>query len=394
VWSSIYTVFGPRISRTCFFPVAFLYFALPFWGLINGLLQAMTIGATRVILSLIWLPVHFHGNLVRIPEGTFAIEGGCSGLHFFVVGLALAAYYGELHRDSTRHRARLLILAGALALLANWTRVSVVITAGHLTNMQSYLVRVSHYGFGWAVFAVAMGVFFFLASRIPPDSGAATILPAPSPRAGVWPVALGVILAFVALALGPALAWAAAVRIDSKTVVQPLQLVPVRGWSPAITATTTWKPIFIGADSERLASYRRGALGVEWYTADYAYQRQGRKLLGYENSVFGAGQFTVVSQRAEAHAAHRFVELTVLSAAGEESLLWYFYDVAGHATTSGLRAALWYGMTSLTAPADSRFSAFRAPCEPDCTAARTSLGLFVEGICEDASRFGDCRRDP
>jgi exosortase len=392
VWSAIYTVFGAQMARTCFFPVVFLYFALPFWGLINGLLQAMTIGATRVILSLFQLPVDFYGNLVHIPEGTFAIEGGCSGLHFFIIGLALAAYYGELHRDSARNRTRLLLLAGALALLANWIRVSVVISAGHLTHMQSHLVRVSHYGFGWAVFAVAMALFFLLASRIPAASHAMTSRPATSPRSAVWPGALGIMLAFAALALGPALAWVAG-RVDSTAVARSLPLVPVRGWSASMPSTTSWKPIFIGADSERLAIYRRGALAIEWYTADYVFQRQGRKLLGYDNSVLGSDRYTVINQSVVRRAAHRFVELTVQDGDGAEFLLWYFYDVGGYATTSGLRAALWYGMTSLATPVGSRFLAFRTKCEPDCTAARTGLELFVQSICEDASRFDDCRRD-
>ncbi len=40
--------------------------------------------------------------------------------------------------------------------------------AGYLTDMQHYLVRVDHYYFGWALFAVAMAVFFLLARGKPP----------------------------------------------------------------------------------------------------------------------------------------------------------------------------------------------------------------------------------
>ena len=49
-----------------------------------------------------------------------------------------------------------------LSLLANWVRVYVIIEAGYLTNMQHYLVRVSHYWFGWGVFALALVGFFWL----------------------------------------------------------------------------------------------------------------------------------------------------------------------------------------------------------------------------------------
>jgi hypothetical protein len=79
LWMAIYAVCGGRIARLCLFPVGFLYFALPFWEFINGALQGLTVVATHFILHLIGLPVRFYGNLAQIPEGTFAIEGGCSG---------------------------------------------------------------------------------------------------------------------------------------------------------------------------------------------------------------------------------------------------------------------------------------------------------------------------
>jgi EpsI family protein len=394
LWMAIYAVFGRRIGRSCLFAVGFVYFALPFWGLINGALQALTIAATHLILHLIGLPVRFDGNLVVIPEGTFAIEGGCSGLHFMVVGLAIAAYYGELHRDTLRHRALLLGLAGALALLCNWIRVSVIIEAGHLTDMQSYLVRVSHYGFGWAVFAVAMTVFFLLASRLPArpthtpvDSGVA------SRDARSGPSGLALVLALPALALAPALSWVA-MRGDAAAVVAAPMPARVPGWRGPLAASSTWRPIFIGADSERLATYRQGASAIEWYTADYAFQRQGRKLLGYYNSILGNGGFTVLGQGIQADASQRFVNLQLRDQEGAQSLLWYAYRIGERTMTSGLRAQLWYGVTSLAGPVDSQIVAFRANCEPDCAAAREQLRLFVASICDTTSRFYNCRRDP
>ena len=60
----------------------------------------------------------------------------------------------------------------ALALLANWLRVYTVIEAGYLTDMHHYLVSVSHYWFGWGVFALALVAFFWLSTWLP--AGAAT----------------------------------------------------------------------------------------------------------------------------------------------------------------------------------------------------------------------------
>ncbi len=392
LWVAIYTVFGRRIARSCFFAVGFLYFALPFWGFINGALQALTITASQLFLHLIGIPARFDGNLVHIPEGTFAIEEGCSGLHFLVVGLAIAAYYGELHRDQLRHRVLLLSLAAGLALLTNWIRVSTVIAAGHLTHMQSYLVRVSHYGFGWAVFAVAMAVFFLFASRIP-TRATAVHAPPRHPEARSAHGGLALVLAFAALAWAPALAWFA-LRGDAAAVVAPPMLARVPGWVGPFFTPSRWKPVFVGADREQLAMYRRDSAAVEWYTADYAFQRQGRKLLGYSNSILGVGEFTVLDEGTVADDSRRFVDLRLQDPQGAQSVLWYVYRIGPRAMTSGLRAQLWYAISSLTEPVDSGVVALRAKCEPDCAVAEEQLRLFVQSICDAASRFGDCQRAP
>ena len=391
LWTSIYALCGRRIGQSCLFAVGFLYFALPFWGYINGALQALTIAATHIILRVIGIPVSFNGNLVQIPEGMFAIEDGCSGLHFMVVALAIAAYFGELHRDTRRHRVLLLALAAALALITNWIRVSAIVIAGHLTHMQSYLVRVSHYGFGWALFAVAMAVFFLLASRLPlraVDTPAARAIRRPEE---VGPSGLALVPALAALVLAPALSWFA-MRGDGTAVAAAPSAVSVPGWSGPVAASSTWRPIFIGADSEQFATYQRGAATVEWYTADYAFQRQGRKLLGYYNSILGEGGFTVLDQGVDS--VRRFVNLQLRDEEGAQSLLWYAYKIGERTTTSGLHAQLWYGVTSLAGPVDSQIIAFRAKCEPDCTAANQQLRLFVASICDTTSRFYNCRRDP
>lgn len=394
LWTAIYAIFGWRIGRSCMFPVGFLYFALPFWALLNDPLQILTISATRTLLLAIGLPVHFFGNLVQIPEGTFAIEDGCSGLHFLVVGLAIAAYYGALHRDRLGHRALLLGLAAALALLTNWIRVSTIVTAGHLTNMQSYLVRVSHYGFGWAVFAAAMTVFFLIASRIPLRSGDVAYLQMAAPpdeRTGASGGAL--LLVFATAALGPLFAWTAALG-DAAAVTAPPLTPRVQGWGGPVAAVNRWRPLFIGADRMLLVAYRRGSAEVEWYTADYAFQRQGKKLLGYDNSIFDPSAFAVLDAGVVAADTHRFMELRLQDATGAQSIIWYRYEIGGRQMTSGLRAQLFYGLSSLTGPVDSRIVALRVKCDPNCAAAHEQLRLFDVSICDNASRFDNCRRDP
>ncbi len=75
---------------------------------------------------LIWisgLDAQVHGNFITIAWGTFEIAKGCSGLHFFEVGLAIAALWGELDEQTPAGRIKLMALMGAMAIVCNWIRV-------------------------------------------------------------------------------------------------------------------------------------------------------------------------------------------------------------------------------------------------------------------------------
>src|SRR4029077_11079903 len=167
-WLAAAAAFGWPVARVLVFPVAFFCFALPSWAQLGNPLQEITVLAMRLLLSLTGPSAVISGDVIHIPNGSFRIEEGCSGLHFMIVGLAGAALHGEPGRDPWRTRLMELGLMAVLAVLANWVRVYTVIEAGYLTNMRSYLVSVSHYWFGWGVFAVALIAFFWLSTWFSP----------------------------------------------------------------------------------------------------------------------------------------------------------------------------------------------------------------------------------
>ena len=172
-WLAAAAAFGWPVARLLCFPVAFFCFALPSWAQLGNPLQELTVLAMRLFLSLTGPAAVISGDVIHIPNGSFRIEEGCSGLHFMIVGLAVAALHGELRRDSWKTRLMELGLMAALALLANWVRVYTIIEAGYLSNMRNYLVSVSHYWFGWGVFAVALIGFFWLTTWLTPATGPA-----------------------------------------------------------------------------------------------------------------------------------------------------------------------------------------------------------------------------
>jgi len=165
IWLAFYAVLGRSVALALAFPIGYLYFTLPAWSWFNPPMHWLSILGVALLLPLTGIPTHVEGSLVTVPAGVFEIAYACSGLHYLTVGLALAALLGELNRDPWRIRLKWLALMGGLAVLTNWVRIVIIIVSGQVTQMQSSLVTVSHYRFGWVVFAVAVFLFLWIARR-------------------------------------------------------------------------------------------------------------------------------------------------------------------------------------------------------------------------------------
>jgi exosortase len=378
-WLAVTAAFGWTVGRLMLFPVAFFYFAVNVW---YGMpLQHLTVLVMRGLLAVTGPAASIAGDVIHIPNGTFLIEEGCSGLHFMIVGLAVAALYGEQRRDLWRVRVRQLALMAGLALLANWVRVYTVIEAGYLTDMQSYLVRVSHYGFGWCVFTVALLVFFWLAPWLGPEPAlqpAAAAPPAPTGAAG--PAPRGGFATAVAILLAlPLLNTAMRVSRPAAPLAHPAAVLnPQPPWhAMPVDIRSAWLPVFAGADDlQRRAFGSSGDDAVEVLGVAYRTQRQGAELVGETSSLTGAG----LKSRAEqlvGSAAGPFREAEVADRTGAVSLIWWRYQVAGRNLAGPFAQQLWYGINALVWRPPAGLVALRTPCQPDCGSARRTLQEFI-----------------
>ncbi len=414
-WCAVYAALGGRLARVCAFAFAYLYLAIPLWSAGNGILQDITVHAVRMLLGITSIPAHVVGNLVHIPAGSFEIAGGCSGLHFFIVAIAIAALHGELQDATVKARGLLLMLAALLAMLSNWLRVFTIIVAGYLTDMQHFLIQVDHYYFGWVLFAVVIVGFFLLANRVldsrlnrPTTERAGSPEVSETQAAGRARLSLGCALALGALAVGPLLSVATPLVREQPSLPQRpadasglmgLQQASgqdagsVRG-SAAIgmvgeTANgagwmlADWTPSYPGADYREQGVYwieeasspagtnsttgSRLGQGVKSHTAIYLSQRQGKELIGYDNSILGQSDLRVLaSTRRDALKVNEFV---VGARDGRQGLIWYYYEIGSLHLTRGLAAQLAYGLGSLWSEPVSRVVALGTPCEASCGSA-------------------------
>lgn len=372
---SVLAVSGWRAAMSIVVPVLLLYSAIPVWDVINPLLQSLTTMAVALILQVIGVPAFIQGNFVQVPAGTFEIAGGCSGIHFLIVAMTLAAFYGHLYHRATADAVVLLAIAAAMSIMMNWIRVATIIVAGHLTDMQSYLVKVDHYTFGWVLFAVMLIPFFFIARRLErgsSDGPATECLSRYRTSGRVAPA--GVALLLLAL---PVLVWGRLVSNGAADIA--IELPDIRAWQRT-AAPSGWQPRFPDPDGEAQATYVRDGQRLDVYANWYKTQSQERELIGYYTALGGDNAHMFHDKpvaRMDAESTTKSLEIHEIMAdypTGERRLIWYHFLIGGESRSRSIEAQLRLGLLAMVGAAQSGAIAVSAICDDrECEDARALL---------------------
>lgn len=394
IWTAVWAAAGWRAARVFLPPVAFLYFATPVWDYGMPVLQRQSVLATETLLALIGVPAEVHEYSVTIPEGTFNIVEGCSGKRYLVVTLAVAMLAAAVHRMPRWHIVAYVAASGALALLMNWLRIAVVIYAGHVTDMQHYLVTVEHNTFGNVLFAVLLVAVFALghfvarhAEGVPRPRDAVAELAIPPPWRSAAPLAL----------LLAVLVWTEARAAATQTVAEIGGLpVAASRWQGPLPPSARWMPQYEQPDGERRAAYRSEAGAVELYAGVYGEQRQGRELIAYGNSLLGAEGWRRTWPQRSTRIGSAPAPLEAFEALDSDGGRWviaYTFEVGGWPITSEPLVQVAYGLRTLFGPAPAGVVALAARCSGNCEAARALVASFwddmsgpVLGIVPDGGR--------
>ena len=385
LYTALFAACGRRLVRAVAFPIGFLYFAMPFWGDINGIIQGLS---AKMVGLLIWatgIPAYTDGVMVHVPGGVIEIAQSCSGLHEFIVGLALAALYGKLSDEPWRRRLGWLVLMGVLSLAVNWVRIFTVIVAAYETEMRSSLVR-QHYWLGWWLFAFVFAAFLWWTGRSTPrhrTASAENRNTSESPSAPVV-ATVPVILTLTVLTAMPVLAYGtdwANTTVGTAVVVQ-WPAAPT-GWEgPSSAGASGWQPRFLNPSGASLRRYTDSANNpVDAFAVAYRVQTQRAKLLGYWNDLLGDPKRTrQLSVRLVDSPVGRWREIVALDADGSRALVWTRYRIGGRLFVQPRFSQLWYGVVATVEPPVSSLTALRAACVPDCNGARARLSAAARWL--------------
>ena len=375
---------GYAAARTVAEPIAALYLTLPWWDYLLPTLQRVTVIATEGLLQIFGIPAIVKATTITILEGSFEIAEGCAGKNYFIVSVTLAILAGAFGRLARRDRIVLVVAAAALALATNWLRVIVIVVAGHLTNMQHYLVAREHITFGTMLFAVPVLLVALIARRLArrvlqPSTASAVMSNNVSQgslrRQRLW-------LAMSALPLVIPLAGSRVVATDPGAVTLASLPLLASDWQGPLPPDPQWRPAFVGAADDARVAYRSSAGTVEVYANVYGSQRPGRELISYDNSLMAPGQWLAESQSTLVvdHDNGGFSGLNVrlVTHDADSWVIAYVYRIGGHAILSDGMAQIGYGTLRLFDTPASGLLALAARCHLDCEQSRILVTKFSQ----------------
>jgi EpsI family protein len=370
---AVLAAFGPGVARVVLLPIGYLYFAIPIWDQLIPALQSITTDVAESVLGALGVPVSIEGYHVTVPAGRFTIAEGCSGKRYLIVALAVAVAAGAMQRLRWPRFAALIAITVLSALVINWIRVIVIIYAGHVTQMQHYLVATEHFSFGYALFVPLLIAIVLAASRI----GRGNSPPARVERspAAMRNAPIGGLAGCVALLAATAFAGASNGAVtDARPVLAALPILTGQ-WQGPLPEQAGWNPEFAGAVEERRAAYVMDRARIEIYVNVYGRQKQGAELINDRNSVAPtAAGWTVVRRLPGSWQSP--ASLIAEDAARRRWVIAYIYSSGARVTSSAALTQLHYGTRAILRPAPAGVIALAAPCATDCELAATHVSQF------------------
>ncbi len=389
----VIAVLGTHVARAVMFPLAFLYFAVPFGDFLTEPMMEQTADFTVAALQWTGIPVYREARHIQVPSGSWAVVEACSGTRYLIASVMLGALFSYLFYRSTKRRILFMLAAIVIPIVGNWVRAYLIVMVGHITN-NKYGLGADHVLFGWVFFGVLIYGMFAIGARWREDDddgvAAEKSTPAPAMMAGHTPSALG----GFAPALTPALAAAFAAVIpwltshattDSATVTPPAAITPA-GWVSREASATSWKPQLSGgrgvAHAELIAHEGNG--GVTLYRARYAGQRGDARMVRFGNEFRDTRMIESAAVKTRTHtiaasALESTPRVSIEYEGRERDLVRVTrgtFVIAGATYADPYRAKLALAVSQLTGRGDASTAVVWSALARDGAAARATLDAF------------------
>lgn len=386
--SVVTAAFGIEYLRLTSIPALLLLFAMPVWWPLYPYLKDATTLVTEAFLRLIGIPVFVEGYFLHLPNGSFFVDDGCAGLRFILVTWILCFTSIDMNMISLRLSLLLLTLGTALAVVANWIRVIIVVMVGNATNMEHRLVH-DHNDLGWVVYGilVLLPLFLFLRHLVPvqpvplaeKDTAEATVHK-DSTRA-----LKAVVPAVIALTVGPALL----LFLSQQSYLKFDVSLPESqaGWqmnTSPISSATSWSPAYLNETLSLNGRYTKTGRSVYLHVVNYADQSGQSELINVNNLLADGESWSEAPGRTSTHrvSASAEFDLDVISSElvgprNNRLLVWYWFEIGQYSTANTVEAKLFQLISMVYQRNDASLVAVAVECADTCANDHQVLEDFV-----------------
>ncbi|MDR3369910.1 exosortase A [Rhodoferax sp.] len=287
------TVLGLEVARALLFPLAFMFFAVPFGDFALPTLMQWTADFTVMALRLSGVPVYREGLQFIIPSGSWSVVEACSGVRYLIASLTVGTLFAYLNYQSTKRRVMFITVSIIVPVIANWLRAYMIVMLGHLSGNR-LATGVDHIIYGWIFFGIVIMLMFVIGTRWSepePSVSAADIdsvtlkKPVQNGAAGATNARFELFALITALILALPLVgrWALEHANESPPVqlIAPARLSP--NWVADNSAPPIFKPAFQNPSANINTTYVHGNVRVGLYLGYYRHQNYERKLVSSDN---------------------------------------------------------------------------------------------------------------
>ena len=136
IYGIILTYYGKDIAKEFLFPIVYLFFMVPFFGVfflnrISNMLKLFSAYLSAKIIYSLGIPVFREGVILNFSTGSIEVADPCSGIRSILSLLALGTIFAYFTKISVVKKIILVISAIPLAVLGNLVRI---LFTGIMTN--------------------------------------------------------------------------------------------------------------------------------------------------------------------------------------------------------------------------------------------------------------------
>lgn len=371
---------GIPAARRIAFPLAFLFFAVPFGEFVMPTLMDWTAHFTVAGLRASGIPVYQEGLHFVIPSGRWSVVEACSGVRYLMASIVVGTLYAYLNYQSLKRRLIFVGVAILVPLVANWARAYIIVMLGHLSG-NTIATGVDHLIYGWVFFGLIIMIMFAIGLRWreheiepgPLTAAEVDLIRETRPPRILMPVALA-----LAIALMPR---AALIAMDSGPALPPPALAAETltgsGWQLAAEPLADWQPAFANPTATLNATLAKDGRRVGVFIAYYRQQNYERKLISSSNALVQSSD----KAWAQVAAGGRLIELGGQSFAVRTGILrsntaglgaepprykvWHWYWIDGRFMSSDHLGKLRLALAKLMGRGDESAAVFIYVREPE-----------------------------